>query len=213
MDETRLRQIESLLAKPGDKTRYASQIIGSSGRVDKPLEPQFQVCDRCEKISGDNRSTVPTPIETDDKRANAWRDYLARWTVDYPCKARFWVTKHFLDARDSPDRRYYLRINFDYPDEKDSSDGVSPVPGAEDRLGLWPPSLYPDENTPRWLRANLLYHLGHELDEWLRFDGERVFDPHHMSYYHCDDCVNREKLLEAVPELIAEIRRLNGIQG
>lgn len=167
--------------------RNAGSIWRGGERIDRPLPPESQLCTECERARGDHRSTSPTPIETDDVRFLAWSTYLARWSLTYPCHLALRAEKQELG-----DGTYYLRIGFHYPDERDSRNGG---PAPDSGVGLWPPSLYPDEDTPRWIRANILYHLNHELDEHLRLDGKLVFDPHHDSAYMCDSCDAKESLV------------------
>jgi hypothetical protein len=154
-------------------------MFDSKGRIDVPVPSEFQLCTRCERPGGDYRSTVPTPVEADDTRHDAWSAYLRRWKLIYPCRLELKCQRQQVEGG------YYLRIAFAYPDERDSRDGVSPLPEA---VGLWPPSLLPDDETPRWLRWNLVYHLLHELDENLTLDGQRVFDPHVDAIYYCEKC-------------------------
>ena len=164
-------------------TRQAAPIFSGGERIDVDVATPFQLCDHCERGAGDYRSVAPTPIETDDARFDAWSSYLARWSLRYPCRLELRAERQWLDADET---RFYLRIGFHYPDEHDSRDEVSPAPHGGS--GLFPPSMLPDENTPRWLRANLLYHLAHELDEHLKLDGNRVFDPHVKALYFCEAC-------------------------
>ncbi len=193
--------------------RIAGKIFASGGvRVDVAVPTQFQLCDLCERGHGDHSSVAPTPVETDDVRFDAWSAYLARWSLRYPCRLELRCEKQVIGSHEAletseavaakdgarsapyPSGAYYLRIGFRYPDERDSRDGVSPAP--EGGPGLWPPSLLPDENTPRWLRANLIYHLLHELDEHLTLDGERVFDPHVRAVHWCEGCIARTEAQE-----------------
>lgn len=161
--------------------RHASAIFKSGGsRIDQPVPPEFQLCARCERQQGDYRSVAPTPIATEEQLA-AWTTYLARWTLEYPVKLR--LVPVFCQH---PDGGPMLRIIFDYYEEKNARNPAEAAPRA---IGIFPPSLLPDENTPRWIRANILYHLNHELDEWLKLDGQHVFDPHHQSHYECDNCI------------------------
>lgn len=204
--EDRLNEIERMLEWRPNKTRVPSEIYCGGQRVDQPVSPEFRVCDTCEKPRGDYHSPAPTPIETDDVRLHAWAEYLARWTLTYPCRLVMSVQRQWLGADGDIRAGYHLRIAFHYPDERDSRDGVSPVPGADGRLGLWPPSRLPGEDTPRWIRANVQYHLGHELDEHLLLDGNQAFNPHHDSVHQCEDCSALENLRRAVPELIAALR-------
>lgn len=164
------------------KIRMAHEIYASGGiRIDQPKPPEFQICNRCEMAQGDHRAVSPTPIATEEEFA-AWKAYLARWTLDYPVKARFEPAMY-----PHPDGiGWFIRINFLYPEERDARD-PSKIPAPS--MGLLSPSRLPDRDTPRWLRANLLYHLNHELDEWLRFDDQVPFDPHHQSVYQCEDCI------------------------
>lgn len=160
------------------KVRIPCEIYNTGRRVDIPVEHAYQLCERCERAQGDHRSVAPTPIETDDTRYAAWTAFLAQWALTYPCRLAFRCEK------ESTDGGYYLRIAFDYPDERDARDGVTVMPAV---CGLWPPSLWPDADTPRWIRSNLLYHLQHELDEHLRFGGVAVFDPHANAAYYCTE--------------------------
>ena len=198
IDESRLNEIEAMLAWRADARRLRGQICASGGvRIDQPKPEEFQVCDECEKLKGDHHGVCPTQIETSVERRDVWAAYLARWSLRYPCSLR-------LEAVLQPvDGGAYLRIDTSYPDETDVRDDSKRPPPTS---GLWPNSMYPDENTPRWLRANILYHLGHELDERLLFDGERVFDPHHVSVYVCENCIARDRLHDAVKELIEAAR-------
>lgn len=160
------------------KTRYPSEIFSAGIRIDKPILPEFQVCDRCEKINGDYRSPAPTPIATQEDQ-RIWQEYLSRWKLRYPVK---------LTLSAELDWQSHLRIVFRYEDEPDSREDTNQQ--IQTTGGLLVPSPRPDENTPRWIRTNIQYHLGHELDEHLRFDGDRVFDPHVDATYICESCVN-----------------------
>lgn len=146
----------------------------------------YQLCERHERSIGDYRSVCPTSVEEDDDRFAVWSEYLSRWSLTYPVRLELSAEREWIsDGR----RGYYLRIGFHYPDERDSADRSKPAPRPV--RGLLPPSLYPDGDTPRWLRSNLLYHLTHELDEHLRLDGVTVFDPHAQVRHVCDDCLRR----------------------
>ena len=237
IEEPRLKEIEALVAYRASPARVPAEILQGGVRVDKPVEPAFQVCGTCERPQGDYRSVAPTPIETDDIRHDAWEAYLAGWILHYPCRLVMRCQRQYLGLAEiremvqakalkenrEPDhsdlrtasstgKLYYLRIQFLYPDEKDARNGFSSVPGTFDRLGLWPPSHLPDDDTPRWIRANAMYHLSHELDEHLIYKHGVPFDPHHDSAYTCEACIDRDKLLTAVPELIAEIRELSAMK-
>lgn len=172
---------------PHQMNRHPSEIIMAGIHIEQPKLQEFRFCDSCERMSGSYHSVTPTPIERDDKRFDAWNAYLPGWSMAYPWRLEMRPVKQELGDG------YYLRIEFRYPDERDSRDGVSPVAAG---LGLWPPSWLPDEHTPRWIRANLQYHIGHELDEHLTFNGERPFDPHHQSHHQCDACIARERLID-----------------
>jgi len=160
--------------------RTAGTIWRGSERIDVSVPVEFQLCD-CERSPGDLRSVVPTPVEVDDHRHDAWSEYLSRWSCSYPCRVVARCEKQILGPEG-----YYLRIRLDYPDERDSRDPLVAMPPGG--LGLWPPSDLPDENTPRWLRSNVLYHLCHELDEHLKFDGIVVFNPHVSAVHVCGKC-------------------------
>lgn len=203
--------VKRAFGPPGE--RHAGQRWCGGVRIDQPLPLERRLCFSCERERGSYMSPAPTPVETNDDRYLAWSAYLRGWSLTYPCRLELRAEKQELGndgaaihnqameylgkPGDASASGYYLRIGFHYPDERDSRDGVSPVPVGSG-LGLWPPSLYPDENTPRWLRANLKYHLEHELDEHLRLDGERLFDPHHESIYQCDACIAKERLLDII---------------
>jgi hypothetical protein len=161
------------------KTRTPCAIVCGGKRIDVSIAPAFQLCAKCERAYGDYRGLSPTPIETDDARFDAWSAYLERWSLRYPCRLVLRC------EREQTAGGYYLRIAFLYPDERDSNDSISPPPPT---TGIWPPSLYPDDDTPRWLRQNVIYHLVHELDEHLLLDGVRVFDPHADAIYYCKEC-------------------------
>lgn len=163
------------------KTRTPCEITTGGRRVNIAVPSPFQLCVYCERPMGDSTTVSPTPIETDDARFDAWSQFLQGWALSYPCRLALYCTK------DPTEGGYYLRVAFAYPDERDSRDGVTPLSPT---MGLWPPSLLPDEETPRWLRANLIYHLVHELDEHLRLDGVVVFDPHINAHYVCQECVH-----------------------
>ena len=165
--------------QPTPKKYISGEIHYGGERVDKPRPPEFQVCEHCETNRSDYRSPSPTPQATNEQ-FDAWNEYMARWRLDYPVKVRFAVAIDWLG---------HLRISFLYIDEPDSRDPSKMLPIS--MKGFLAPSLLPDENTPRWIRQNLRYHLDHELDENLKLDDAHPFDPHHVSAYWCEDCDRR----------------------
>lgn len=159
--------------------RHPSKIFRSGDRVDVPISEEFQVCDLCERQQGDHRAPAPTPIATVEQCA-AWCDYLKRWSLRYPCK---------ISMSAKLDQISHLRIVITFHDEPDASDSENRIVIVSLTTGdLLAPSVLPDIDTPRWIRANIMYHLNHELDEHLKFDDKRPFDPHVTAIYYCDDC-------------------------
>lgn len=174
-----------------DVKRYPSEIWEGGIRIDRPLPPAFQLCERCERQGNAHAGPqmVPTPTDTTAAELRAWQDYLARWRIDFPVVARF---EAYIDDREGQ----ILRIRVRYHGEPDARDPSKTIdhPGT----GYLAPSRLPDDETPRWLRQQLRYHLDHELDEHLRCGDVRPFNPHHDSGYICESCLAKMPPAEAV---------------
>lgn len=164
-----------------EKNRVASEITGPGRvRLDVPVPKEYQLCHDCERLKGDYRGITPTPKATQEE-LDAWIAYAARWTLTYPVK---------LELSPYVDGNGHLRIDFIYPEEKDARNPAELLDRSKS-AGLLAPSHFPDGETPRWIRANVLYHLSHELDEWLKFDGQTVFDPHAEAHHLCEPCIKK----------------------
>jgi hypothetical protein len=164
------------------KAREELRTFNSEGEVHYPvIRPEHRICDRCERGSAEfHMSPQPTPIATVEDLA-AWQDFISRWTIDYPVRARW---EAFADEG------HHVRIRRVMRSVPDSSDPTRIL--AIDIDGLLVPSSRPDGESARWVRAALVYHLIHELDEFLTFDGDRVFDPHNRRPTLCEACITAD---------------------
>lgn len=164
------------------KERTEAAVSCGGREVEYPtIAPEFRICDRCEGGPTEHHSTPsPTPAAQPGD-LEAWNAYLAKWSITYPVCATFAA---YLDGDDYDYR--YIRIQLVTHGAPDSRD-PSKIKRSDDSVGLLAPSRLPDPETPRWIRSLLRYHVSHELDEFLMFDGSRVFEPHDRRPAFCDD--------------------------
>lgn len=98
----------------------------------------------------------------------AWEEFLARWSVELPIKIAV------MALANGP--VVYMRMSSAQPDAR------CPNPRHANTTYLTVdipvPTAQPDESSARWVRALLRWLVLHELDEFIKVDGERVFDPH-----------------------------------
>lgn len=100
---------------------------------------------------------------------DALRREFARWTFQMPG-----VRWHLDDGMCGPLLRIYVETRNSYrPDEPTTVMSVHAVPAAMPHMMAMDPTHF-----GRWLRSCVHATLIHEADEWLRCDGEMVFDPH-----------------------------------
>ncbi len=151
-----------------------------------PIASEHRLCDVCERGDHGHQATPqPTPF-AEPGDLEAWQDFVSRWSIDYPVRARF---SAYLDK--TFDGNPIVRISMDTIEVPDSRDPMEMM--NSNSQGLLVPSRRPDEESPRWIRALMLYHLTHELDEFLAFEGRRVFDPHGAPV-HCASCTSSLEL-------------------
>lgn len=106
-----------------------------------------------------------TEPDTEDDRA-AWDEYLRRWELSGPLP----LVK--LYASLCPvSGHLFIVAEFLTNDRDDLRERI--ISGTK-----YAPTRRPDDGTARWLRAFLLGFYAHELDEFLKLDGERLLEHH-----------------------------------
>lgn len=97
----------------------------------------------------------------------AWSEYLAAWHVPKPVEIK-------LSAVPNGRMVFMLMEAF-----QDDAAGLLYLPDQVHlRIEIMVPTPRPDENSARWVRALLRWLVLHELDEYTKVAGQRVFDPH-----------------------------------
>lgn len=101
---------------------------------------------------------------------DAWRDFIARWDVQFPIKIGLSV------GRNGPS--VFLKLSMDVPNSRTASTpGMALLTDVNIEV-LVPTTMPVIGQTERWVRALLRWFVLHELDEWILIHGCRFFDPH-----------------------------------
>lgn len=121
---------------------------------------------------GDVGVLMPSSLEDSSRQDyEAWKRFIARWQVPAHCPVPMelevsWVHKS----------RAVLHAHLRALDAAVDNPGFKM---KEYSVSQMLPTVRPVAvASDRWLRALLRWWWCHELDEWLRIDGKRVFDPH-----------------------------------
>lgn len=119
--------------------------------------------------AGDVGIFLSPPVKAQDAPADyaAWGMYLAKWRIDRPMR----ITLEAIPNGPA----VFIRIGSWQPQARPTR---MDDPDVHLQIDVLVPSPTPDKNSDRWVRALLRWLVCHELDEWIKVDGERKFDPH-----------------------------------
>lgn len=137
-----------------------------------------------------------------------WSSHVKRWSIQYPIvitveavltgnrcvgirfntaafDAKDTNVRDYLDAKGNGETRYTMSITqnpFILPATQNPTGASVTRVHRPDRIDIsvevLAPTIFPDDRSDEWIRAIVRWLVLHEVDEFIRVDGQRKYDPH-----------------------------------